>query len=91
MITFLRMVLDLDGVGSSGRLRRRMYQRYYAYSLLDRVVFGRVHPCFIPTVWFRRERREALSFVATRRLSIHGEVRGGEFMKARFGDLSMEV
>lgn len=85
------MVLDLAGVESSGRLRRRMYQRFYACSSLDRMVFGHVHPCFIPTVWFRRERREALSFVATRRLLIHGEVRDGEFMKARFGDLSMEV
>ena len=91
MITFLRMVLDLARVESSGRLCRRMYQRFYAYSSLDRMVFGRVHPCFIPTVWFRRKRREALSFVATRRLSIHGEVRGEEFMKAGFGDLSMEV
>jgi hypothetical protein len=91
MITFLRMVLDLAGVGSSRRIRRRMYQRFYACSSLDQMVFGRGHPCFIPNVWFRRERREALSFVATRRLSIHGEVRGGEFIKARFGDLSMEV
>jgi hypothetical protein len=28
---------------------------------------------FIPTAWFRREWRDALSFVAIRRLLVHGE------------------
>jgi hypothetical protein len=32
---------------------------FYAWSLPDRVRFGRAHPCFTLTVWFQRERCEA--------------------------------
>jgi hypothetical protein len=44
---------------------------------------------FILTVWFWRERREALSFVAIRRLLVHGEVRGEEYHEGRIGGLAV--
>jgi hypothetical protein len=44
---------------------------------------------FIPTVWFWRERREALSFVAIRRLYVHDEVRGGEYHECWIGGLAV--
>ena len=46
---------------------------------------------FIPTVWFWRERREALFFLAIQRHFLHDEVRGGEYHEGRIGGLAMEV
>jgi hypothetical protein len=37
-----------------------LHEAFYAWSLPDRVGFGRAHPCFTLTVWFQRERLEAL-------------------------------
>jgi hypothetical protein len=44
---------------------------------------------FILTVSFWREWREALSFVAIRRLLFHGEVRGEEYHEGRIGGLAV--
>jgi hypothetical protein len=42
--------------GSTGKLQGAIH----AWRLLDRVGFGCAHPCFSLTVWFQRERFEAL-------------------------------
>jgi hypothetical protein len=36
----------------------------HAWSLPDRIEFGHAQPCFFFTVWFQRERCEALQSVA---------------------------
>jgi hypothetical protein len=46
---------------------------------------------FTPTIWFWRERREALFFVAIWLLLVHGEFRIGEYHEGRIGGLAMEV
>jgi hypothetical protein len=46
---------------------------------------------FIPTIWFRRERREAPFFVPIIWLVVHGEVRGGEYHEGQIRGLAMEV
>jgi hypothetical protein len=50
----------------------------HAWRLLDRVEFGRAHPCFSLTVWFERGRFEALLAVNImgHAFSFHGS--GGE-------------
>jgi hypothetical protein len=40
-----------------------LHGAFYAWSLSDRVGFSRAHPCFTLTVWFQRERFEALLVV----------------------------
>jgi hypothetical protein len=37
-----------------------LHGAFYAWSLPDRVGFGRSHPCFALTVWFQRKRFKAL-------------------------------
>jgi hypothetical protein len=68
--------MDLVGVTCSGRLRRRAPLGDHAWRLLDRMGFGRAHPYFYLTVWFQRERCEALLAVTIMRsdFSFHGEV-----------------
>jgi hypothetical protein len=44
---------------------------------------------FIPTIWFWRKWCKALSFVAIKRLLVHGEVRGGEYHEGRIGGLAI--
>ena len=70
--------IDLAGWLCSGRLRRRTPLGVYVWRLLDRMVFGRAHPCFTLTVWFQRERFEALLAVniMEHAFSFHGA--GGE-------------
>ena len=60
MIYWMRALVDLAEVTSSGRLRRQLHWAIHAWRLLDRVEFGRAHPCFTLAVWFQRERFEAL-------------------------------
>ena len=50
---------------------------------------ARTH-AFIPTVWFWRERREALFCVDIKRLLVHGEVRSREFHEGGIGGLAKE-
>jgi hypothetical protein len=57
--------MDLAGVACSGRLRRRTPLGDHAWRLLDQMGFGRADPCFYLTVWFQRERCEALLTVST--------------------------
>jgi hypothetical protein len=68
--------MDLAGVACSGRLRRQTPLGDHARRLLDRMRFGRAHPRFYLTVWFQRDRCEALLTVSTMRrdFSFHGEV-----------------
>jgi hypothetical protein len=68
--------MDLARVACSGRLRRRTPLGDHASRSLDWMGFGRAHPCFYLTVWFQRERCEALLTVSTMRrdFSFHGEV-----------------
>jgi hypothetical protein len=42
-----------------------LHGMFYAWSLPDRVGFGHAHPCFTLTVWFQRERFEALLAINT--------------------------
>jgi hypothetical protein len=68
--------MDLAGVACSRRLRRRTSLGDHAWRLLDRMGFGRAHPCFYLTIWFQREHCEALLTVSTmqRDFSFHGKV-----------------
>jgi hypothetical protein len=68
--------MDLAGVACSERLRRRTPLGDHAWRLLDRMGFGRAHPCFYLTILFQRERCEALLTVSSMRrdFSFHGEV-----------------
>jgi hypothetical protein len=67
-------------VGSTNELH------WAIHACLDRVGFGRAHPCFSLTVWFQREHFEALLAVNImgHALSFHGA--GGEYHGSR--DLS---
>jgi hypothetical protein len=58
--------------GSTGEL----HWAIYAWRLLDRMEFGRAHPCFYLTIWFQSEHCEALLAVTImgHAFSIHGEV-----------------
>ena len=60
--------------GSAGEL----HWAIHAWRLLDRVGFGRAHPCFTLAVWFQRERFEAVLavFIMEHAFSFHGA--GGE-------------
>ena len=83
----------LDGrvpEGSAGEL----HWVIHAWRLLDRVVFGRTHPCFYLTVWFQRERFEALLAVNTMEhaFSFHGaggECHGSQDLGTSIGDSSL--
>ena len=56
--------------------------------LPDRMGFGRAQPCFFLTVWFQRERGEALQIVAAVEhvFSSIGEVSHGEWHGLRTGN-----
>jgi hypothetical protein len=56
----MHVSMDLAEMSCSGRLRRQTQLGTSAWRLLDRMGFGRVHPCCYLTVWFQRERCEAL-------------------------------
>jgi hypothetical protein len=92
MKTFLRHVLlDLTGVVSSERLCMGACCNSAAMPGVCWIGwYSVIHTyAFISTVWFWRERCEALSFVAIRRLLVHGEVRGGEYHEGRIGGLAI--
>lgn len=76
LIDRMHVPIDLAAVSCSGRLRRELPWAIHAGRLLDRVGFGRAHPCFSLTVWFQRERCEALLAVTIMgyAFSFHGEV-----------------
>jgi hypothetical protein len=50
---------------------------------------ARIH-AFIPIVWFRTERRQALFCVDIKRLLVHGEVRSRKFHEGGIGGLAKE-
>jgi hypothetical protein len=88
--------MDLVGVTCSGRLHRRTPLGDHAWRLLDRMGFGRVHPCFYLTIWFQRERCEALLAVTIMRRDSRsmvkkssGECHGCRVLKNCIGGLSL--
>jgi hypothetical protein len=56
------------------RVLSELHWAIHAWRLMDRVIFGRAHPCFYLTVWFQRECFEALQAVNTMEhaFSFHG-------------------
>jgi hypothetical protein len=66
--------IDLGGVSCSRRLHRQ--PPLGASCLKVAGLDGRAHPCFYLTIWFQRERHEALLFVTImwHYFSFHGEV-----------------